>query len=97
MFLRHARSKDASGLKFLESEIFAVRGFVLGVIPFHPPAGIVLGRLKVEVFDVRARLAAEATGLEWKRTPDSKNPAPKRPMWFDPQEALTKRDETRNV
>jgi hypothetical protein len=53
--------------------------------------------LKVEVFDVRAHLAAETTGLEWKRTPDNEDPAPKRPMGFDPQKALTKRDETRNV
>jgi hypothetical protein len=53
--------------------------------------------LKVEVFNVRAHLAAETTGLEWKRTSDSKDPAPKRPMGFDPQKALTKHDETRNV
>jgi hypothetical protein len=53
--------------------------------------------LKVEVFDVRAHLAAETIVLEWKRTPDSKDSAPKHPMGFDPQKALTKRDETRNV
>jgi hypothetical protein len=29
--------------------------------------------------------------------PDGKNLAPKRPVGFDPQEAFTKRDETRNV
>jgi hypothetical protein len=94
---RHAGSKDAGSLKFLKPEIFAFGGFVLGVVPLCPPAGIVFGRLKVEVFDVRAYLAAKSTGLEWKRTPDNKDPAPKRPMGFDPQKALTKCEETRNV
>jgi hypothetical protein len=84
MLPRHARSEDASGLKFLESEIFAVGGFVLGIVPFRPPAGIIFGRLKIEVFNVRAHLAAKTTGLEWKRTPDNKDPAPKRPMGLDP-------------
>jgi hypothetical protein len=53
--------------------------------------------LKVEVFDVRAHLAAETASLEWKRTPDNKDLVPKRPMGFDPQKALTKCDETHNV
>jgi hypothetical protein len=97
VLLRHAGSNDAGSLKFLKPKIFVVGGFVLGVVPFCPPAGIVFGRLKVEVFDVRAHLAAETTGLEWKRTPDNKDLAPKRPMGFDPQKALTKRDETRIV
>jgi hypothetical protein len=55
---RHARSKNAGGLKFLESEVFVVGGFVLGVVPLRPPAGIVFGRLEVEVLDVRAHLNA---------------------------------------
>jgi hypothetical protein len=70
---------------------------VLGIVPFRPPAGIIFGRLKIEVLNVRAHLAAETTGLEWKGTPDSKDLAPKCLMGFDPQKAFTKRDETRNV
>jgi hypothetical protein len=94
---RHARSEDASGLKFLESEIFIVGGFVLGVVPLCPPAGIVFGRLEVEVFDVRAHLAAETASLEWQRAPNNENSAPQRPMGFNPQEAFTEHDEACNV
>jgi hypothetical protein len=94
---RHARSKDASGLKFLEPEIFIAGGFVLGVVPLRPPAGIVFGSLEVEVFDVRAYLAAETTGLEWQRAPNSENSAPQRPVGLNPQETFTERDEARNV
>jgi hypothetical protein len=94
---RHARAEDSSGLKFLEPEIFAVEGFVLGIVPLRPSAGIVFGRLKVEVFDVRAHLAAETAGLEWQRAPNNENSAPRRPMGFNPQEALTEHDEARNV
>jgi hypothetical protein len=35
--------------------------------------------------------------LELRAAPDDENPVPKRPVGFDPQEAFTKRDETRNV
>jgi hypothetical protein len=42
-------------------------------------------------------LAAEAASLELQRAPDDENSAPKRQVGFDPQEAFTKRDETRNV
>jgi hypothetical protein len=46
---------------------------------------------------VRAHLAAEAAGLVAQWVPDGKNPAPKRPVGFDPQDTFTKRDKTRNV
>jgi hypothetical protein len=94
---RHARSKDASGLKLLEPKIFAAGGFVLGVVPLRPPAGIVFGCLEVEVFDVRAYLAAETAGLEWQRAPNSENSAPQRLVGLNPQETFTERDEARNV
>jgi hypothetical protein len=97
MLPRHARSEDASGLKFLKSEIFAVGGLVLGIVPFRPLAGVVFGCLKIKVFNVRAHQAAETASLERKGTPDNKDPAPKCPMGFDPRKAFTKRDETRNV
>jgi hypothetical protein len=63
--------------------------------PRHP--GIVFGRLEVEVGDVRTHLAAEAASLELQRALDDANSMPKRPVRLDPQEAFTKRDETRNV
>jgi hypothetical protein len=97
MLPRHAGSKGAGGLEFLKPEILAVGGLVLGVELFRPPAGIVFGRLKVEVVDIQAHLVAEATGLEWKRTPDDEDSAPKRPIGFDPQKAFAKHDEARNV
>jgi hypothetical protein len=31
------------------------------------------------------------------RVPDGENPAPECSMWFDPQKALTKHDETRDM
>jgi hypothetical protein len=42
-------------------------------------------------------VAAEAAGLVAQWVPDGENPAPKRSVGYDPQEAFTKRDETRNV
>jgi hypothetical protein len=94
---RHARSKNAGGLKFLESEVFVVRGFVLGVVPLRPPAGIVFGRLEVEVLDVRAHLNAKTAGLKWQRAPNNENLVPQRPVGFNPQETFTECDEARNV
>jgi hypothetical protein len=94
---RHARSEDASGLKFLESEIFVIGGFVLGIVPLRPLAEIVFGCLEVEVLDVRAHLAAESAGLEWQRALNNENSVPQRPMGFNPQEAFTERDGARNV
>jgi hypothetical protein len=94
---RHARSKNAGGLKFLESEIFVVGGFILGVIPLRPPAGIVFGLLEVEVFNVRVHLKAKTAGLEWQRVPNNENSVPQRPVGFNPQETFTERDEARNV
>jgi hypothetical protein len=94
---RHPRSKDGGGPKFLEPEVFASGGLVLGVELFCPPAGVVFGRLEIEIWNVRAHLATEATGLVAQWVPDGENPAPKCPVGFDPQEAFTKHDKTRNV
>jgi hypothetical protein len=94
---RHPRSKNGGGPKFLEPEVFAGRGLVLGVEPFRPPAGIVFGRLEVEIWNVRAHLATEAASLVAQWVPDGENPAPKRPMGLDPQESFIEHDKTRNV
>jgi hypothetical protein len=72
-------------------------GFVLGIEPLCPPAGIVFWHLEIEVVDVLAHLAAEAASLIMLWTPDDKNSTPERPIGLDPQETFTKRDETRNV
>jgi hypothetical protein len=72
-------------------------GFVLGVKPLCPPAGIVLQHLEIEVFNILAHFAAKAAGLVVQRAPDDKNLALERPVGLDPQETFTKRDETRNV
>jgi hypothetical protein len=84
MFPRHPGPKDDGGLKLLKPKVFATGELVLGVEPFRPPAGIVFGRLEVEVGDVWTHLAAEATSLELQRAPDDENSAPKRPVGFDP-------------
>jgi hypothetical protein len=97
MLPRHPRSKNGGGSKFLEPEVFAGEGFVLGIEPFCPPARIVFGHLEVEVRNIWAHLTAEAAGLVAKWVPDSENPTPKRPMGLDPQEAFIERDKTRNV
>jgi hypothetical protein len=94
---RHPRSKNGGGSKFLEPEVFASGGFVLGIEPFCPPARIVFWHLEVEVWNIWAHLTAEAAGLVAKWVPDGENPAPKRPMGLDPQETFTERDKTRNV
>jgi hypothetical protein len=94
---RHPRSKNGGGPKFLEPEIFASGGLVLGVEPFRPPVGIVFGHLEVEIWNVRAHLATEAASVVAQWVPDGENPAPKHPMGLDPQKAFTERDKTRNV
>jgi hypothetical protein len=94
---RHPWSKDGGGPKLLKPEVFASGELVLGVEPFRPLAGVVFGHLEVEVWHVWAHLAAEAAGLVAQWVPDGENSAPKRPVGFDPQEAFTKHDETRNV
>jgi hypothetical protein len=94
---RHARSKNAGGLKFFESKIFVVGGFVLGIVPLRPPPEIVFGRLEVEVFDIWAHLNTEAAGLEWQRVPNNENSAPQRPVGFNPQETFTEHDKACNV
>jgi hypothetical protein len=97
MFPGYPGPKVDSGLEFLKPEGLAAGGLVLGIKLFRPPAGVVFGRLKVKVGDIRTHLAAKAAGLEWQRAPDDKDSTPKGPMGFYPQETLTKRDETRNV
>jgi hypothetical protein len=94
---RHPRSKDGGGPKFLEPEVFASGGLVLGVESFCPPAGVVFGHLEIEIWNVRAHLATEAASLVAQWVPDDKNPAPERPVGFDLQEAFTERDKTRNL
>jgi hypothetical protein len=49
---RHPGLKDGGGLKLLKPEVFATGELVLGVEPFRPLAGIVFGRLEVEVWHV---------------------------------------------
>jgi hypothetical protein len=58
---------------------------------------VVFRRLKIEVWDIRAHLAAEATSLIAQGMPDDEDSVPKRPMGLDPQKTLTERDEARNV
>jgi hypothetical protein len=72
-------------------------GFVPGIEPLRPLAGIVFRRLEIEVLDILAHLAAEAASLVVQRAPNDENSAPERPVGLDPQETFTKRDETRNV
>jgi hypothetical protein len=94
---RRPGPKDVGRVKFIEPEPLADGGFVLGIEPFRPLAGIVLRRSKVEVLDIRAHLAAEAAGLVMERAPDDENLPPERPVGFDPQEAFTERNKTCNV
>jgi hypothetical protein len=84
-------------MEFLESEVFVVGGFILGVVPLCPPPGIVFGCLEVEVFNVWAYLDAETAGFVGQRVPNNEDSAPQCPVGFDPQEAFTERDEARNV
>jgi hypothetical protein len=75
----------------------AGEGFILGIEPLRPPAGIVFWRLEIEVLVVLVHLAAEAASLVVLRAPDDENSTPEHPMGLDPQETFTERDETRNV
>jgi hypothetical protein len=72
-------------------------GFVPGIEPLHPLAGIVFRHLEIEVLDILAHLAAEAASLVVQRASNDENSAPERPVGLDPQETFTKHDETRNV
>jgi hypothetical protein len=72
-------------------------GLGLGIEPLRPPARIIFGRLEIEIVDILAHLATEATSLVMLWAPNDKNPMPERPMGLDPQETFTERDETRNV
>jgi hypothetical protein len=75
----------------------ASRGFLPGIKPLCPPPRIVFQSLEVEVVDVLAHLAAEITSLVMQGAPNDENSAPQRPVGLDPQEALTKRDEARDM
>jgi hypothetical protein len=97
MFPGYTGPKVDSGLEFFKPEGLAAGGFVLGLKPFRPLAGIIFGRLKVKVGDIRMHLTVKAAGLEWQRASDDKDSTPKGPIGFYLQETLTKRDETRNV
>jgi hypothetical protein len=94
---RHSWSKGGGGSKLLEPEAFASGELVLGIEPFRPPAGVVLGRLEVEVGHVRTHLAADAAGLVLQWVPDDEDSAPERLVGLDPQEAFIQRDEACNV
>jgi hypothetical protein len=94
---RHPGTNSGGRSKLLKTEALASEEFVLGIELFRPPARIVLRRLEIEIFDVLMHLAAEAASLVVRRTPDGENSMPERPVGFDPEEALTKHDETRDV
>jgi hypothetical protein len=94
---RYPWSQDGGGPKLLKPEVFASGELILGIELFRPPAGVVFGRLEVEVWHVRAHLAAETAGLVAQWVPDGENPVPKHPVGFDPQETFTKRDKTSSV
>jgi hypothetical protein len=81
-------------LKFSEPEVLASGRLVLGIEPFHPPSGVVLRCLEVEVGDVWMHLTAKAASLELQRTPDDEDSAPECPVGFDPQETLAEHDKT---
>jgi hypothetical protein len=53
--------------------------------------------VKVEVLDVRAKLAVEAIGLVVERASDDENLSLERPVGFDPQKTFTERNKTHNV
>jgi hypothetical protein len=93
----HSWSKGGGSSKLLEPKVFASGELVLGVEPFRPPAGFVLGRLEIEVGHVRTHLATEAAGLVLQWVPGDEDSAPERPVGLDPEEAFTQRDEARNV
>jgi hypothetical protein len=86
---RRSKPKDVGRTELVEPEFLTDGGLVLGVEPFRPPAGIVLGHSKIEVLNIRAHLTAKTTGLIMERAPDDENSPPEHPVGFDPQEAFT--------
>jgi hypothetical protein len=64
---------------------------------YHPPPRIVFWSLEVEVVNVLAHLAAETTSLVMQGAPDDEDSVPQRPVGLNPQEALTKCDEARDM
>jgi hypothetical protein len=95
--LGHPGLKSCGGPKLFEPKIFASGGLIFGIKPFRPPTGIVFGRLEIEIWNVWAHLAAEAASLIAQRVPDGENPVPECPMGLDPQKALAKRNEARDM
>jgi hypothetical protein len=94
---QHPGTNSGGRSKLVKTEILAGEEFVLGIEPFRPPARIVLRCLEIEIFDVLTHLAAKAASLVVRRTSDYENLTPECPVGFDPKEAFTERDETRNV
>jgi hypothetical protein len=81
---RRSGPKDIGGAKFFKPKFLTDGGLVLGIKPSCSPAGIVLRRLQIEVFNVGVHLAAETTGLIVERAPDDEDSPPERPVGFDP-------------
>jgi hypothetical protein len=94
---RHPGTDSGGRSKLLKTEVLASEEFVLGIEAFRPLARIVLRHLEIEIFDVLTHLAAEAASLVVRRTPDGENSTQEHPVGFDPKEALTEHDETRDV
>jgi hypothetical protein len=88
---------SGGGSKFFKTEVLTGEEFVLGVELLCPPSRIVLQCLEIEIFDVLAHLAAEATSLVVRGTPNCVNLMLERPVGLDTKEALTEHDETCNV
>jgi hypothetical protein len=91
------RPNDGGWPKLFKPKVLASRGFVPGIKPLRPPPRIVFQSLEVEVVDVLAHLAAETTSLVMQGAPDDEDSAPQCPVGLNPQEALTKRDEARDM
>jgi hypothetical protein len=94
---QHPGTNGGGRLKFIKTEALASEEFVLGIKPLRPLASIFFGHLEVEVIDVLAHLAVEATSLVMLWAPDDENPTPECPMGLDPQETLAECDEARDV
>jgi hypothetical protein len=89
--------KDIGGVKLFKPEFLTGGGLVLGVKPSCSPAGIILQRSQLEVFDVGMHHAAKDTGLIMERAPNDEDFPPECLVRFDPQEAFTQHDKARYV
>jgi hypothetical protein len=81
---RRPGPKDGGGPKLFKPEVLAGGGLVPGIEPLRPPAGIVFRCLEIEVLDILAYLAAEATSLVVQRAPNDENSVLERPVGLDP-------------